>query len=130
MSTDFRPLTKIRACQLFDGRLEELGVYEHINPETTTIKTRCLEDGRGCLWAYIDDDDFLTCFIHYASNGDPSKILVAVQVVFDTYIVSEHEPQYWGFDTQEEWDAWQREAIEGAVEGKAERQSENSRLSF
>ena len=49
MSTDFRPLTKIRACQLFDGRLEELGVYEHINPETTTIKTRCLEDGRGCL---------------------------------------------------------------------------------
>ena len=105
MSTDFRPLTKIRACQLFDGRLEELGVYEHINPETTTIKRRCLADDCNYLWAYIGDDDFLTSFTRHAPNGDPGKILDAVEVVFDTYIVSEHQPQYWGFDTQEEWDA-------------------------
>jgi hypothetical protein len=25
--------------------------------------------------------------------------------MFDVDIVSEHEPQYWGFETQEEWEA-------------------------
>ena len=129
MSTDYRPLRNIRACQLFDGRLEELDVYEHINPETTTIKRRCLTDGRNYLWAYIGDDDFLTSFTRYAPNGDPSKILDAVKVVFDTYIVSEHQPQYWGFDTQRNGTLAGR-SYRGSSRGKAERQSENSRLSF
>jgi len=29
--------------------------------------------------------------------------LQAIAEVFDTDIFSEHEPQYWGFDTEEEW---------------------------
>ena len=29
MSTDFRPLTPIRMADLFDGRLEDVGVHEH-----------------------------------------------------------------------------------------------------
>jgi hypothetical protein len=33
-------------------------------------------------------------------------ILHAIAEAFDTGIVSEHEPEYWGFDTQEEWDRW------------------------
>jgi hypothetical protein len=90
MSTDYRSLRNIRACQLFDGRLEELDVYEHIKPDTTTIKMRCLTDGSNYLWTYIGDDDFLTSFTRYAPHGDPSKILDAVEVAFDTYIVSEH----------------------------------------
>jgi hypothetical protein len=32
--------------------------------------------------------------------------------VFDTDIVSEYEPQYWGFETQEEWDAWEKKRYE------------------
>jgi hypothetical protein len=29
-----------------------------------------------------------------------------VAEAFDSDIFSEYEPQFWGFDTQEEWDAW------------------------
>lgn len=35
----------------------------------------------------------------------PGRILAAVAEAFDTDIVSEHEPQYWGFETREEWHA-------------------------
>ena len=38
-------------------------------------------------------------------NGAPGKILSAISDTFDTDIVSEHDPRYWGFDTHEEWDA-------------------------
>jgi len=43
-------------------------------------------------------------------NGAPSKILSAIVEAFDTGIVSEYESQFWGFETQEEWDAWQERA--------------------
>src|SRR5262245_9316500 len=40
-------------------------------------------------------------------NGDPGYILTAISDEFDVGIVSEYEPQYWGFDTQEEWEAFE-----------------------
>jgi hypothetical protein len=104
MSTDYCPLKKVPACDLFDGRLEEFGVREHVRPDAE--KSRCLTDGRNCVWVYIDDDGFVSCLTRYYPNGDPEKILNAVADVFDTDIVSEHDPQFWGFDTQEEWDAY------------------------
>jgi hypothetical protein len=39
-------------------------------------------------------------------NGNPTKILDAIEVEFDTHVVSEHQPEYWGFDTVEERDSW------------------------
>ena len=33
------------------------------------------------------------------------QTLSVLAEVFDTDIVSEHEPRFWGFDSQEEWDA-------------------------
>jgi hypothetical protein len=63
-----------------------------------------LTDGRNYLWVYIDDDGFVS-FTRYAPNGNPGKILSAVDEAFETYIASEYEPQYWGFDTEEEWEA-------------------------
>ena len=105
MSTDYRLLRKVPACDLFDGRLEEFGVREHVKPEATTEKSRLLTDGGNYLWVYIDDEGFVHCLTRYAPNGDPGNILNALANVFDTDIVSEYEPQYWGFDTQEEWDA-------------------------
>ena len=56
MSTDYRLLRKVPACDLFDGRLEEFGVREHVKPEATTEKSRLLTDGRNYLWVYIDDE--------------------------------------------------------------------------
>ena len=107
MSTDYRPLKEIAACDLFDGRLEEFGVRVHVkqDEETKGVKVRMLTDGRNYLWVYVDDDGFVS-FTRYMPNGNPGKILSAVEEAFETYLASEYEPQYWGFDTQEEWDAW------------------------
>ncbi len=69
MSISFRLLTRARACELFDGRLEEFGTREYVHPTQTTTKRRCITDGS---------------------------------------IASEYEPQYWGFDTMDEWDAAQK----------------------
>ena len=116
MSTDYHLLKKVPACDLFDGRLEEFGVREHVKPEATTEKSRLLTDGCNYLWAYIDDDGFVGCLTRYAPNGAPGKILNALANVFDTDIVSEYEPQFWGFDTQEEWDACMEKMSQKAEE--------------
>ena len=116
MSTDYRLLRQVPACDLFDGRLEEFGVREHVKPEATTEKSRLLTDGGNYLWVYMDDEGFVHLLTRYAPNGDPGNILNALANVFDTDIVSEHEPQYWGFDTQEEWDACMEKMSQKAEE--------------
>jgi hypothetical protein len=108
MSTHYAPFNKIRARDLFDGRLEKFSVREQLTADTTETR-KCLTDGRNCLWVYINDDGFVGSFTRYAPNGAPGKILNAIAQTFDTDIFSEYEPQYWGFETQEEWDAWQEE---------------------
>jgi hypothetical protein len=104
MSTDYRPLKKIHARDLFSGRLAQFGVREHFN-EHTTENQGVLTDGRNYLWVYIGDDGLVTVFTRYFPNGAPGKILDALSEAFDTDIVSEYEPQFWGFETREEWDA-------------------------
>lgn len=104
MSTDYLLLEKVPAYELFDGRLEKFGVREHIHLESTTERTRLLTDGRNYVWVYIDNDGIVACLSRYGANA-PGKILNALADAFDTDIVSEHEPQFWGFNTQEEWDA-------------------------
>jgi hypothetical protein len=104
MSTYYRPLRKIRASQLFDGRLSAFGVSEHFKPDMTSPTTRCLTDGCNYLWGCIEDDGFVRSFARYGLN-DPSVILGAIAEEFDTYIASEHDPKYWGFQTEEEWHA-------------------------
>jgi hypothetical protein len=106
MSTDYKTLKNVNVQELFDGRLKSYGVCEHINPEQTTDESRCLTDGPNVLWVYIDDEGFVDFLKRYAGGGDPSKILEAIAQAFDTDIVSEHDPKFWGFDTQEDWDAW------------------------
>jgi hypothetical protein len=76
MSTDYRPLSPIRVADLFDGRLEKVGVRE-----------------------------YHSLFARWANNGDPHYILRSISDEFDVDIVSEYEPQYWGFETEDEWNA-------------------------
>jgi hypothetical protein len=105
MSTYYAPFNKIHARDLFDGRLEKFGVRERSTADTTET-SKCLTDGRNCLWISINDAGFVTNISRHRANA-PSKILNAIAEAFDADIFSEYEPQYWGFDTQEEWDAWQ-----------------------
>ena len=41
----------------------------------------------------------------YARNGDPLKILNSIADAFNTDIFTEYEPQFWGFETEEEMEA-------------------------
>jgi hypothetical protein len=106
MSTHFVLSRKVSARDLFDGRLEGWGIQEHANPEIDESR-RCLTDGRNYLWVHIADDG-LVSLSRYGANA-PSKILHAIAEAFDTEIFSEHEHQYWGYSTQEEWEADMRE---------------------
>jgi hypothetical protein len=117
MSTDYRTSKKIRMDDLLDGRLERFGIQEAtaaaewdfgpIAPKETSYVRKCLTDGRNFLWVRIDDDSFVGTLTRYRPNGAPGKILRAICEAFDTDIFSEYEPEFWGFDTQEEWDASQ-----------------------
>jgi hypothetical protein len=72
---------------------------------------KCLTDGQNnFLWVYINDEGFVTCLTRYMPNGSPGRILQAISEAFDTDIFSEYESQFWGFETQEEWDAWEAAA--------------------
>jgi len=108
MSTAFAPLKKIAARDLFDKRLEAFGVREHVMPDKTTEKKRCLTDGRNYLWVSVNDEGLVAYISRYGGNA-PGKILSAIAEAFDTDIVSEYQPQYWGFSTQEQWDAAEEE---------------------
>jgi hypothetical protein len=93
------------ADELFDGRLAPFGIKEHLSKERGKDK-RCLTDGRrNFLWVYIDGDGSVSLLTVYLPNGNPSRILSIIADVFGVEIHSEHEPQYWGFDTKEEWEA-------------------------
>ena len=104
MSTDFRPLTPIRMAELFDGRLERVGVWEH-HPKELAPNQKILTDGSNYLHVYSKEKGLVSSFSRYMPNGNPGYILTAISDEFDVDIVSEYEPQFWGFDTQEEWDA-------------------------
>ena len=102
--TSYRPLQPVRFAELFDGTLEPFGVRGHHNKHCTANR-RCLTDGNNYLWVDADDAGLLSSLTRYAPNGAPGKILSAIEEAFDVDLVSEYEPQYWGFETQEEWDA-------------------------
>ena len=113
MSTMYVPLEKIRFCHLFDGRLEAFNVREFIPTEEEiggdedwrpTERQRVLTDGSYFMWAYADKDGFVDRIVRYGANA-PASILNAITEVFSIAIVSERQPQFWGYDTQEEWDA-------------------------
>jgi hypothetical protein len=90
-------------ADLFDGRLEDIRVPEHHN-EDTTSNSRCLTDGRTFLWIYCDDDGLVSTITRHGGNA-PQRILQAISEKFDVDIVSEYEPEFWGYKNQEEWDA-------------------------
>src|ERR1700730_18130115 len=55
MSTNYFPEIPIRFDELFDGRLEPLGIREDTSDESTQ-DSRALTDGQNVLWFYRDRD--------------------------------------------------------------------------
>jgi hypothetical protein len=97
MSIDFVPNTRIAISDLFDGRLEKYGI------RSATKKKGYLFGKTGSLTVCCDDDDSIISFTSY-DFSDPTSILIAIQNEFQTRLFSENEPQYWGFETVEEWE--------------------------
>jgi len=109
MSTSFHLSDKVSVRDLFGGRLEKFGVREHVNPETSEGH-RILTDGNNYLHVYMADDGFVACLTRFGWNVS-GNILGAIIETFDIEIFSEYEPKYWGFETQQEWDAaWEEMA--------------------
>ncbi len=109
MSTYFRPLDDIPFAALFDGRLESYGVRERASDDTTDSR-RCLTDGQNWLWCTADDNGQVDSLIVYAQLRNwPIMIFEAISKEFDSEIVSDHDARFWGFETQEEWDEYQKE---------------------
>jgi len=104
MSTAYVSLKAIRFESLFDGTLKRFGIREHVTGDSSRV-TRLLTDGQNSLWVTADEAGCVAGFKRYLPNGAPGLILAAIEEVFDTDIVSEYEPEFWGFKTQEEWDA-------------------------
>lgn len=127
MSTDFTPGRRILAHDLFDRRLAKFGVHEWVTPKEDQApndgqeddlgvwftsqddQNRTLTDAQGnYLWVSIDSDGSVAIFTRYGRN-DADAILAAVAEAFGTKIFSEHEPQFWGFETNEQLDGHIRE---------------------
>jgi len=86
--------------ELFDGRLECFGIYEEVIKGETSSDRRLLRKGCNRLWIY--GDEFVTSF-EYCGNST-AIIVDTISDIFDTRVVSDCEPQFWGFETEEELD--------------------------
>ena len=90
---------------LFDGRLAQFGVTERLGPETTST-LRCLTDGENWIQFY-ENKEGIAELENFGSDVEAPGPKRVVQVLFDVFgirIVFETQPEYWGFETQEEWD--------------------------
>ena len=106
MSTSYIPLKDVLVSDLFDGRLEQFKIHESRSEETTETD-RCMTDGENYVWVNVDASGCVVEFVRYGSNS-PRKILNTVGDLFQTEIISEHEPQYHGFESEEEWHAYEQ----------------------
>jgi hypothetical protein len=107
MSNEYRAEKDILASELFDGRLKKCGIHEH-DRDHSDRNYRCLSDGEKRLGVTINGAGYVTGFAR-ERNGDwstPERILSAVSDAFETKIFSYQEPEYHGFESEEEKAAW------------------------
>ena len=102
MSTDYCAIPAIHLDTFFDGRLKKFGL--DIVPDKTCAdrpSSGYITDGNHCLhYVYPEGTAFGIIF-----NGS-CRILLTVAEAYDVRIVSEHSHEFWGFETEEEFDLW------------------------
>jgi hypothetical protein len=69
-------------------------------------EVRYLTDGHNSMEVIVYENGVPDLTMRNLWCAPERKIFHAIAEAFDTDIVSEHEPEFWGFDTQEEWDRW------------------------
>ena len=115
MSMQYGLRKSIKADELFDGRLEAFGVREEVRWEETAGRyppymevkeVRYLSDGSASMKVIVWENGYASLNVRNFWCAPEKEIFHAVAEAFDADIVTEHQPEYWGFATQEEWDAW------------------------
>jgi hypothetical protein len=116
MSMHYGLRKRITADELFDGRLEAFGVREEVRAEGTADRypsymkvkeVRYLTDGRNSMKVIVYESGVPAVAMRNPWCAPEGEIFYAIAKAFDSAIVSDQQPEFWGFDTQEEWDAWQ-----------------------
>jgi hypothetical protein len=116
MSIGYRLRKSIKADELFDGRLEAFGVREEVRPEEAADRfppymkvreVKYLTDGRNSMEVVVYENGVPDLTVSNLWCAPEKEIFHAIAEAFDTDIVTEDQPEFWGFDTQEEWDAYQ-----------------------
>jgi hypothetical protein len=117
MSTHYRLRKSIKAEELFDGRLEAFGVREEVRPEGAADRyppymkvkeVRYLTDGSYSMEVVVYESGFADIIVRNLWCAPEKEVFHAIAEAFDTEIVIEGQPEFYGFDTQEEWDAWNK----------------------
>ena len=90
-------------ADLFDSRMERFDIREEQSKDSSP-ESRLLTDGVNFVWVY-GKEGIVDGFRRYFPKGNPAFIFECICKVFDTNIVSEYEPEYWGCESQEEMDA-------------------------
>ena len=103
MSVDMKLSTKVSGRDMFGKRLKKYGIREAQTPDNEE-RRRVLTDGRHRLCVFLSEEGVVEELKVYGTY-QPVEILEAICETFGTEIYTEHDPQYYGCDTQEEWEA-------------------------
>ena len=103
MQVDYRFDIYAPIDEVFDGRLAKYGINEIVKDGRSSETERCLTDGFDSVWVYGHVSPSPGCSIDYRFDDAPG-IYVRLQQLFQTEVLSDNEPQYWGFDSHEDWD--------------------------
>jgi hypothetical protein len=85
----FKSDSPLPSAEIFDGRLQRLGVYERICARTT-VDHRSLTDGRNSIWIDVGQDGFVSKLAVWGTN-DPGKVFSAISGEFGIKIAPEDE---------------------------------------
>ena len=96
MSTRYKPLISIRFEKIFDARLQQYGVYEQIQPDTSD-STRYLAGPDGVLAVFLDQNGVSSAFVRPGFGPMPWSIFDALNREYGTEFFSEHDHRFWGF---------------------------------
>ena len=111
----------IKADELFDGRLEAFGVREEVRPQGPADRfppymkvkeVRYLTDGRNSMEVVVYENGVPDLTVRNLWCAPEKEIFYAIAEAFDTDIVTEHQPEFWGFETEDEWDAHEKQIHE------------------
>lgn len=96
MSSEWYPTRHIPAAEFFDGRLTNLGVYEHPtqSKDRSLLDTRVLTDGVNCVLVWMSAAGKVRVLSSNGFENDPNKILNAIAHAFNVTLESEHEVEF------------------------------------